>query len=111
MTAAPVPHLAVRREAGARRVILANELVGAPEIAWFERERQGIEAYCLVDSVAGGRALAAGVSRALPWLVELGGPRAGFRTLEPALAVAEAIAPPLVLAGVEGFEGTLPEEE
>ena len=112
MTAATVPQLAVMREAGAQRVILANELVGAPEIAWFERERADIEAYCLVDSVDGVRALAAGVERPLGVLIELGGPRAGCRTLDQALAVADAVAgaPRLVLAGVEGFEGTLPEE-
>jgi D-serine deaminase-like pyridoxal phosphate-dependent protein len=110
MTAATVPQLAVMRAAGAQRVILANELVGAPEIAWFEREREGIEAFCLVDSAAGVRALAAGVERPLGVLIELGGPRAGCRTVEAALEVADAIAPPLVLAGVEGFEGTLPAE-
>src|SRR4051812_40395844 len=110
MTAATVAQLAVMREAGARRVILANELGGAPEIAWFEREREGIEAYCLVDSVEGVRALAAGATRPLRVLIELGGPRAGCRTQAQALAVADAVAPPLVLAGVEGFEGTLPEE-
>ena len=33
MTAATVPQLAVMRDAGARRVVLANQLVGAPEIA------------------------------------------------------------------------------
>jgi D-serine deaminase-like pyridoxal phosphate-dependent protein len=111
MTAATVPQLAVMRAAGAQRVILANELVGAPEIAWFEREREGIEAFCLVDSVEGVRALAAGVRRPLGVLIELGGPRAGCRTVERALEVADAIAPPLYLAGVEGFEGTLPAEE
>jgi D-serine dehydratase len=111
MTAATVPQLAVMRAAGAERVILANELVGAPEIAWFEREREGMEAFCLVDSVAGARALVAGVARPLGVLIELGGPRAGCRTVEAALEVAEAIAPPLALAGVEGFEGTLPAEE
>jgi D-serine dehydratase len=111
MTAATVPQMAVMRDAGARRLILANQLVGAPEIAWFERERAGVEAYCLVDSAAGVQALAAGVKRPLGVLIELGGPRAGCRTLDEALVVADAIAPPLVLAGVEGFEGTLPEEE
>jgi D-serine dehydratase len=110
MTAATVPQMAVMRAAGARRLILANQLVGAPEIAWFERERAGAEAYCLVDSVEGVRALAAGVQRPLGVLIELGGPRAGCRTLEQALAVADAVAPPLLLAGVEGFEGTLPED-
>jgi D-serine deaminase-like pyridoxal phosphate-dependent protein len=101
------------RDAGAQRVILANQLVGAPEIAWFERERDGIEAYCLVDSVEGVRALAAGVRAPLGVLIEVGGPRAGCRTLEAALAVADAIAaaPQLDLAGVEGFEGTLPADE
>src|SRR5919112_855875 len=39
MTAATVQQVAVMRAAGARRVILANELVGAAEIAWLERER------------------------------------------------------------------------
>src|SRR5215217_7083875 len=113
MTAASVPQLAVMRAAGARRVILANELVGAPEIAWFERERDGIEAYCLVDSIAGVQALAARVERPLSVLIELGGPRAGCRTVEQALAVADAVqaAPRLLLAGVEGFEGTLPAAE
>jgi D-serine dehydratase len=113
MTAASVPQLTVMRDAGAARVILANQLVGAPEIAWFEREREGIEAFCLVDSVAGVRALAAGVQRPLGVLIELGGPRAGCRTLEAALAVADAVAraPLLELAGVEGFEGTLPAAE
>jgi D-serine deaminase-like pyridoxal phosphate-dependent protein len=113
MTAATVPQLAVMRAAGARRVILANELVGAPEIAWFEREREGIEAYCLVDSAAGVAALSAGVRAPLRVLIEVGGPRAGCRSVPEAVAVADAVAaaPSLVLAGVEGFEGTLAASE
>jgi D-serine dehydratase len=108
MTAATVPQLAVMRDAGARRIVLANQLVGAPEIAALERERAGVEVLTLVDSVAGVQALAAGVERPLSVLIELGGTRAGCRTAEQALAVAEAVAaaPNLVLAGVEGFEGT-----
>src|SRR5215216_2728417 len=39
MTAATVQQVAVMRAAGARRVILANQLVGRAEIAWLERER------------------------------------------------------------------------
>src|SRR3954451_20402517 len=113
MTAATVPQLAAMREAGARRVILANELVGAPEIAWFEREREGIEAYCLVDSVTGVEALSSGVRAPLRVLIEVGGPRAGCRSVEGAHAVAAAVAASavLVLAGVEGFEGTLDASE
>src|SRR5215207_10473303 len=54
MTAASVPQLAVMRRAGARRVILANQLVGRAEIAWLERERAArVDVYALVDSPAG----------------------------------------------------------
>jgi D-serine deaminase-like pyridoxal phosphate-dependent protein len=107
MTAATVQQIPVMREAGARRVLLANQVVGAPEIA---RLGAGdVEVLCLVDSLAGVAALSAGVERPLGVLVELGGTRAGCRTDEEALAVAEAVAasPRLVLTGVESFEGTL----
>ncbi|HKH16864.1 MAG TPA: alanine racemase [Solirubrobacteraceae bacterium] len=115
MTAATVQQLAVMRAAGARRVIVANEVVGAAEIAWLARERAaGCEVYCLVDSLAGVRQLDAGLAAAdaawaLPVLVEIGGARAGCRTDDDALAVVGAVeaAPRLVLAGVEGYEGTL----
>ena len=110
MTAATVQQVAVMRAAGARRVILANQLVGAPEIAWLERERAlGVEVFALVDSVEGVALLDRGLSRPLPVLIELGGARAGCRTEVQALAVADAVAaaPSLVLAGVEGFEGSV----
>jgi D-serine dehydratase len=109
MTAATVPQLAVMRDAGARRVILANELVGAPEVAWLERERAELDVLTLVDSPEGVAGLSAGVKRPLGVLIEVGATRAGCRTVEQAIAVADAVAaaPQLVLAGVEGFEGTL----
>jgi D-serine dehydratase len=110
ITAATVQQVAVIRELGAPRALLANQVVGAPEIAWLERERAGVEVLCLVDSPEGVAALDGGVTgEPLPVLVELGAARAGCRTDEQALAVAEAVAasPRLVLAGVEGYEGTL----
>jgi D-serine dehydratase len=125
MTAATVHQVAVMRAAGASRVILANEVVGGAELAWLGRERAaGIEVHVLVDSVEGVRLLDEGLADAglvassagagrgaavLPVLIELGGARAGCRTDAQALAVADAVeaAPRLVLAGVEGFEGTL----
>src|SRR3954447_9680101 len=109
ITVATVQQLAVMREVGAPRVLLANQVVGAPEIAWLERARGETEVLCLVDSLEGVAALDAGVERPLPVLVELGGTRAGCRTDDEAFAVAEAVAaaPRLVLAGVEGYEGTL----
>src|SRR5215211_8173079 len=112
MTAATVQQLAVMRAAGARRVIVANEVVGAAEIAALARERAaGCDVYCLVDSVAGVRQLDAGlVAAAAPLgvLVEIGGARAGCRSDADAHAVVDAVeaAPRLVLAGVEGYEGT-----
>jgi D-serine dehydratase len=112
MTAATVQQLAVMHAAGARRVILANELVDPGEIAWLERERAadpGLEVLSLVDSVESVAALDARLQAPLRVLIELGGTRAGCRTDEEARAVADAVAaaPRLVLAGVEGFEGTL----
>jgi D-serine deaminase-like pyridoxal phosphate-dependent protein len=112
MTAATVQQLAVTRAAGARRVIVANEVVGAAEIAALAREHAaGCDVYCLVDSVAGVRQLDQGLSAAgapLGVLVELGGGRAGCRSDAEAYAVVAAVevAPRLVLAGVEGYEGT-----
>src|SRR5215218_4023403 len=100
LTAATVQQLAVMRAAGARRVILANQLVDAAEIAWLERERasgEGFEAYCLVDSGEAVARLDAGVAAAgvdsraatapLGVLIELGGARAGCRTDATAHAV------------------------
>jgi D-serine deaminase-like pyridoxal phosphate-dependent protein len=172
MTAATMQQLAVMRAAGARRVIVANEVAGRAEIAWLARERAaGCDVYCLVDSVEGVAQLDAGLAAAaeaarsadpdtrpadpatrsadpatrsadpatrsadplarstdpaarsadpaarsadpatapLGVLVELGGARAGCRSAEQAFAVAAAVAaaPRLVLAGVEGYEGTL----
>jgi D-serine deaminase-like pyridoxal phosphate-dependent protein len=117
MTAATVQQVAVMRAAGARRVLLANEVVGAADVAWLARERAAdpaFEVFVLVDSVPGVAALEAGLAaaddpRPLPVLVELGGTRAGCRTDAAALDVAGAVAasPRLTLAGVEGYEGTL----
>jgi D-serine dehydratase len=111
MTAATVQQVAVMRAAGARRVILANQVTGAAELGWLAREQAaGLEVFVLVDSLAGVRLLDEGWGGApLPVLIELGGTRAGCRTDEEALAVAGAVAaaPRLALAGVEGFEGTL----
>src|SRR5215218_5624805 len=117
LTAATVQQVAVMRAAGARRVILANQLVDAAAIGWLERERAAddrFEAYCLVDSAAAVAQLNAGLAAArstapLAVLIELGGARAGCRTDATAHTVAAAVAaaPRLALAGVEGYEGTL----
>jgi D-serine dehydratase len=111
MTAATVQQVAVMRAAGASRVILANQVIGAAELDWLAREQEaGVAVYVLVDSIEGVRLLQEGwTGPPLTVLIELGGTRAGCRTEAQALAVADAVAaaPRLVLAGVEGFEGTL----
>jgi D-serine dehydratase len=118
LTFATRAQLEVARRHGVPRVLLANELVGAADIRYVcgELARDpGFDFYCLADSVAGVRLLAAGVAAAAPGrpvqvLVEGGmaGRRCGVRDVGTAVAVAGAVRaaePWLVLAGVEGFEG------
>jgi D-serine deaminase-like pyridoxal phosphate-dependent protein len=106
MTAASVHQAAIMLASGARRVIIANEVVGVAELERLAR-LDG-EVYCLVDSLAGVERLA---GRSLRVLVEVGpvGGRAGARSAELALAVAEAVRadPQLEFAGVEAWEGGL----
>jgi D-serine dehydratase len=102
--------------AGAPRIVLANELVGAAEVARVAALlRDGVAVYSLVDSVRGVELLDAALEAAgggpLNVLLEIGAPgsRAGARDDETARAVAEAAhrSRHLVLAGVEGWEGVL----
>jgi len=118
LTFATCAQLEVARRHGVPRVFYANQLVGARDIrdVCGELARDpGFDFYCLVDSVAGVRLLAEGVSRADPGrpvnvLVEGGmaGGRCGVRDVGAAVEVAEAVRAAggrLALAGVEGFEG------
>ncbi|MEE6282892.1 hypothetical protein [Georgenia sp. MJ170] len=105
---------------GAPRVLIAHEVVDAANIAALtrlERTHPGTVVMTLVDSLDGVAALeknlsAAGSTRPLPVLVELGVPggRTGARNLDTLETLAAAVhaSPSLVLAGVEGFEGILP---
>ena len=119
VTAATMWQVRVWRGFGARRVILANELVEPASIRWVSGELQRdpeFDFYCLVDSVPEVRLLdstlaGTGLERRLPVLLELGlaGGRTGARTRQEARAVAQAVAASrrLSLAGVEGFEGII----
>jgi len=98
-------------------VVYANELIEPAALRYVAAELQRdpkFELYCLADSVEGVEAMqrelaAAGAPRPIEVLVEVGheGGRCGCRTVDQAVAVAEAIhaAPLLHLAGVEAFEG------
>ncbi len=120
ITAATVSHLHVYRRFGVQRILLANQLIDPAGIRFIlsELERDpDFDFYCLVDSLATVEILrsavaASGCPRPLQVLVEVGqqGGRTGARTIEAALAVANAVhgaGPHLALRGVEGFEGVL----
>jgi D-serine deaminase-like pyridoxal phosphate-dependent protein len=117
ITAATISQVQTYRAFGVQRIFLANELTDRNGIAWLAAELSASpdwDCYVYVDSIAGVRLLdenlrAAGASRRLPVLVELGfeGGRTGCRSVAEALAVAAAAAqaPALVLAGASGYEG------
>ena len=116
LTAATGFQAAVMAAAGARRIILANELVGAAEVDRVAALlRDGVSVYTLVDSVRGVELLDAALEQAgggpLNVLLEIGAPgaRAGARDDETARDVAGAVGRSrhLVLAGVEAWEGVL----
>ncbi|WP_113701975.1 alanine racemase [Nonomuraea lactucae] len=103
------------REFGARRIVLANQIVDAAGLDWVAAEcarDPGFEFYSFVDSVTGVDILA-GRAPARPYqvLVELGhhGGRAGCRSLEELLEVARYVqkTPGVELVGVAGYEGSL----
>lgn len=118
ITAATVAQARIMHAWGVRRVVLANEVVDPVGLRWLaELEDPGFEVYVLADGPAGVDRMAAAFANAprpLPVLVELGVPggRAGARSREEALAVAQRVAeaPGLELAGVECFEGVYPQD-
>jgi D-serine dehydratase len=114
ITVATAQQLAVCRHFGFPRVLLANQLVGRPEIDFVCAELArdpAFDFYCLVDSIEGVRRLAERKPpRPIQVLLELGysGGRTGARTRSAALEIArEAKSAGLALRGVEGFEGLL----
>ena len=120
MTVATMQQLRVCAEAGASRILLANELVNPLAAQWLGQELiargPALEVFSLVDSAAGVALLseglrASGLDRPFPVLLEMGvgGGRAGTRSIDEAVAVARSVArhPALKLVGVEGFEGIL----
>jgi D-serine deaminase-like pyridoxal phosphate-dependent protein len=119
ITAATLAQAQVYRSFGVGRILIANELTDAAGIRWLAGELSADphwECLAYVDSLAGVRLLdsvlvAAGASRPLSVLVELGFPggRTGCRSVAEALDVARAVraAKSLVLAGASGYEGGL----
>jgi D-serine deaminase-like pyridoxal phosphate-dependent protein len=111
----------VMREAGVRRVLIANELADPASVGWVAAEHSDgdAELVCQVDSERSIELLEAGLAaseaeRPLPVLVELGhsGGRTGCRDPENARALAARVARSdrLRLAGVTGYEGTIADD-
>jgi D-serine dehydratase len=119
VTAATATQAALFQTFGAPRIILANELLDPAGVRWAAQatvDDPNFELYCLVDSKEAVERLdsllrSAIPSAPLPVLVELGvnGRRAGCRSRDEAMAVANAVgrSTRLVLAGVETFEGVI----
>lgn len=124
VTVATVQQARVAAAYGVERILIANQVVGQANVAMLAEmaARPELDVMCLVDSAAGvdllGRACAARGAR-LDVLVELApepdqpGLRTGVRTEGELAGVLEALVPwlgTLRLAGVEFYEGVLPDE-
>ncbi|WP_434562799.1 amino acid deaminase [Pseudomonas sp. Z5-35] len=101
---------------GVRRVLMANQLVGRPNMALIADllADSAFEFHCLVDhpdNVAELGAYFASRGARLNVMIEYGvvGGRCGCRTEAEVLALAEAIGaqPALALTGIEGYEGVI----
>jgi len=106
-------------QAGARRVLMANQLVGKANMAVIAEllGDAGVEFFCLVDSADNVAALGRSFQaqpRPLQVLLEIGanGGRTGVRDDAQAQAVVAEIArwPGVQLAGVEVYEGVVADE-
>jgi D-serine dehydratase len=117
ITVANVQQLGICVRFGVRRVIMANQLLGAAEVASVIGLRElhpELEFHFLIDSAAQLAAIevaaaTCAMSRKLTALVELGVPggRTGCRTFDEAMAVARAVASSktVALSGLECYEG------
>ena len=118
LTAATTAQARVMHSYGVSRVVIANEVVSPPDLAWLAGTTADpdSEVLCVVDSLEGVTLMErhlAHAAKPLPVLVELGvaGRRTGVRDTTEALNLAERVAASgkLHLAGVEGYEGVLPQ--
>ncbi|WP_294235563.1 amino acid deaminase [uncultured Sphingomonas sp.] len=124
VTVATVQQARVAAAHGVAHILIANQVVGAANVAMLAEmaARPDLDIMCLVDSVAGvdllGRACRAS-GATLDVLVELApepdqpGLRTGVRTEADLTAVIDALDQwqgALRLAGVEFYEGVLPDE-
>jgi D-serine deaminase-like pyridoxal phosphate-dependent protein len=112
LTVANVRQARVALACGARRVVIANEVTVAADLAWIWAQEDAEILFC-VDSLE-GLALAESAARSsggspLSALIEVGYEegRCGLRSTDAVAELAAAIArsPHVALRGIEGFEG------
>lgn len=123
LTVASVAQARIAREAGADHILVANQVINAPDLDYLVREMdrdEGLSIVYFVDSLAGVRLAAEAVARnngrrPLRVMLEVGvtGGRAGVRDLQSALEVGRAVAGAagLALVGVAGYEGVFSPRE
>lgn len=118
ITAATVAQARIMCDYGTETVLLANEVIDPRQAEWLAavNARSGHRYYSLVDSEEGVRLLDDAGAKAgarVPVLVEIGVPgrRTGVRDVDDGLALATAVhrSAHLELAGIEGYEGVLPQ--
>jgi D-serine deaminase-like pyridoxal phosphate-dependent protein len=115
ITLATAVQCAAAFEHGVKRLLMANQLVGTPNMAIVAGlVERGADYFCLVDSVANVEALDRYFARrglVVQALVELGVPggRCGVRDDAELETVVDAIAgsPAVTLCGIEGYEGLI----
>ena len=116
ITVATVPQLAVAVEAGAKRIILANQLVGRFHFAQVKQllTQRDIELYCFVDSQANARELGAffvGCANKLNVLLEVGiaQGRCGCQSYAELMDLAHCCSQydGLAVAGIGFYEGVI----
>ncbi|PSW17602.1 amino acid deaminase [Photobacterium sanctipauli] len=116
VTVATAPHAQVAAEAGAKNIMMANQLVGKANMAMVKQtiEQYGVNFYCCVDSVANADQLHQYFSQhdVKPnVLIEFGveGGRCGCRNPEEVVALAKHVSQldSLNLAGLEVYEGVI----
>ncbi|MCG9690334.1 amino acid deaminase [Vibrio sp. Isolate22] len=116
ITVATPAQAEVAAMAGAKRIIMANQLVGKTNIAIVEQliREFDVDFYCCVDSPVNVQQLSqhfANTEQTLKVLIEFGVPggRCGCRSPQEVLELAQTIqdTPALSLAGIEVYEGVI----
>ncbi|HTM78451.1 MAG TPA: alanine racemase [Devosia sp.] len=123
LTVASVAQARIARQAGANHILIANQVINAPDLDYLVQEMDrddSLSVVHFVDSLAGVRLAADAMirnngRRPLEVMLEVGitGGRAGVRDLRSALEVGRAVssAAGLALVGVAGYEGVFSPRE